>query len=742
MKLLRNLAALSAALLLAAACAGIAYYIAVTGGTRLQTELLQTAAETAAVVDGAGKPIADISLKDAGRSVDSADLPSHVRQAFLTAEDRNFYRHRGLDVKGMARALLANLRARSFRQGASTISQQLVKNTHLSGDKTIRRKLREIKLALQLERQFTKDEILTMYLNTIYFGHACYGIESASAFYFGKDAKALSPAEGAMLAAVIRSPNRYSPFVSPEKCKAVRDGVLAQMQKLGFLSPEACKEAIAQPLPQTKHAARGAESYLDAVLDELESLPAFTPYPNRGGYTICTYMDADLQRYAEQLKTDADRSGKSLLILDNSSRGVLAWHATEGNLRRQPGSLLKPLAVYAPAIEENILSPCTPVLDEKADFGGYAPSNYGGDYAGWVSARRALSESRNVPAVRILNELGVERSERALRRLGLTLQEGDRNLSLALGGMTRGYTLPELAGAYAALACGGQYAPASFIRKVLDADGRTVYERRCAPQRALSENTAFLLNDMLQTAAQSGTAKKLSALPFAMCGKTGTCGNERGNTDAWAVAYTRDRLFGVWMGNADNTRTDITGGGLPCHYAMLLARKAYATAAPRSFAPCPSVVRCRLDRASYEEDHVVRAAAPKQPLRYTFTDLFRAENCPHEMSPLFAKPRANATLTRQNNAICIDLCHAEYYAYRIKRRFAGKEEVVFDGHCGGRFVDENAAQGRPCTYTVTPYYRSDDGEYVYGEEETLPSVCLRKPARPPRRWWERALRLG
>ncbi len=742
MKIVRKISALAAALLLAAACAGIAYYIAVTGDTRLQTDLLLTAAETAAVLDGAGRPIADISLKSANRSVDSADLPAHVRQAFLTAEDRNFYRHHGLDVKGMARALLANLRARSFRQGASTISQQLVKNTHLSGDKTIRRKLQEIKLAIQLEKTFTKDEILTMYLNTLYFGHACYGIESAADFYFGKEAAALTPAEGALLAAVIRSPNRYSPFVSPEKCKTVRDGVLAQMQALGYLSADACREAIAQPLPQTKHAARGAESYLDAVLDELESLPAFTPYSNRGGYTICTYMDANLQRYAEQLQTDADRSGKSLLILDNRSRGVLAWHATEGNLRRQPGSLLKPLAVYAPAIEENLLSPCTPVLDERANFGGYSPSNYGDKYAGWISARQALAESRNVPAVRVLNELGIERSERTLRRLGLTLQEGDRNLSLALGGMTRGYTLPELAGAYAALAEGGRYAPAAFIRKVLDAEGRTVYERHCAPQPALSENTAYLLNDMLQAAARSGTAKKLAALPFAMCGKTGTCGNGAGNTDAWAVAYTRDKLFGVWMGNADNTRIDITGGGLPCHYAVLLARKAYAAAAPQSFAPCRSVVRCSLDCISYEEDHIVRAAAPKQPLRYTFTDLFRAENCPQEASPIFAKPRANATLTRQNNAICIDLCHAEYYDYRIKRLCAGREQVIFEGHCAGRFIDEGAAQGMPCLYTVTPYYRSDDGERIWGEAETLPSVCLRKPARPPRRWWERALRLA
>lgn len=736
MKIIRKMTALLLGLTAAAACIGIAYYLIVTGGTRLQPERLQTTEETARVVDARGVQISDISLKNANRSVRIEELPDHVRQAFIAAEDKNFYRHRGLDCGGMARALWKNLRARSFRQGASTISQQLVKNTHLSGEKTIRRKLKEIKLARQLERRYTKDEILSMYLNTIYFGHACYGIASAADFYFGKDAAALDPAESATLAAVIRSPNRYSPLIDGEKCRTVRDGVLRRMRGLGFLTEQEYAAALARPLPQARPEGRRAENYLDAVFAELEALPVFSPYAMRGGYTIHTYMDAELQHYAEQLHTDADRSGKSLLVAENQSRGVLAWFATEGNVRRQPGSLLKPLAVYAPAIEENLLSPATPVLDKKENFGGYSPSNYREDYAGYISARRALAESRNVPAVRILNELGLERAEHYLGRLGLPLREGDKNLSLALGGMTKGYTLPELGGAYAALACGGKYAPLAFIRKIEDAQGRTVYERKPAAASAFSEDTAALMNDMLRTAARSGTAKKLAALPYEICGKTGTAGTEAGNTDAWAIAYTSEHLLGVWMGNADNARTDISGGGLPCHYAALLAKHIYADAKPKAFPRSAGVVRCRLDSVSYERDHVVRAAAPQQPQRYTFTELFRACNLPASASSLFTEPRARAEISVQNGRICIDLCLTEYYEYRIKRRVNGEERLLADGFCESRVIDKDVCAGQRYTYTVTPFYRSDDGKLIYGTELTLPSVYIRKPSPPPGDWWQ------
>lgn len=738
MKIIRKITFLLLALLAATACIGTAYYLIATNGTRLQPELLQTTAETASVIDGNGEKIADISLKNATLNVRIEELPDHVRQAFIAAEDKNFYRHHGLDYGGMVRALLKNLHARSFRQGASTISQQLVKNTHLSGEKTIRRKLQEIKLARQLERRYSKDEILSMYLNTIYFGHACYGIASAADFYFGKEASELEPAESATLAAVIRSPNHYSPFVDREKCECVRNSILYRMQTLHFLTESQYESALAKPLPTSRPTGRRTESYLEAVLNELEQLSIFSPYSMRGRYTIYTYMDTKLQKYAEQLQTDADRSGKSLLVADNQNRGIIAWYATEGNICRQPGSLLKPLAVYAPAIEENLLSPCTPVLDQKTNFGGYAPSNYRDQYAGYISARQALAESKNVPAVRILHELGIDRSEKYLNRLGLPLQESDRNLSLALGGITKGYTLPELGGAYTAFADGGKYAPLAFIRKIETPDGHVIYKRKLTVQPVFSEDTAALINDMLQTAANTGTAKKLSALPFKICGKTGTCGSETGNTDAWTIAYTSEHLIGVWMGNADNRLTDISGGGLPCHYAALLAKHIYTTEKPAPFPHCPRVIRCKLDRASYECNHLVRAAAPKQPARYTFTELFRENNPPTVESPIFSHPHSRAEIRVQNNNVFIDLYQTKYYEYRIEREADGKKKIITDGRCSEQWIDRDIIPGKRYTYIVTPYYYSDDGDRIFGEGIKLPSVYIQKAAEPPSNWWQGA----
>ena len=202
-----------------------------------------------------------------------------------------------------------------------------------------------------------------------------------------------------------------------------------------------------------------------------------------------------------------------------------------------------------------------------------------------------------------------------------------------------------------------------------------------------SEDTAALINDMLQTAAHDGTAKKLSALPFEICGKTGTCGTETGNTDAWTIAYTSEHLMGVWMGNADNRRTDISGGGLPCHYAALLAKHLYAIRKPTPFPHCDSVIRCKLDRASYECDHIVRAAAPKQPSRYTFTELFRKSNLPTIESPIFAHPNSRAQIHVRDNNVLIDLCQTQYYEYRIKREVDGKEKTILDGPCSGQWMD-------------------------------------------------------
>lgn len=737
MKTFLKIAAVLACVFAAAIASAGVWYLAVTANVRLESEKFLPAQKCAVVYDGEGREIAGVDLFREHRGVEIEEVPEHVKEAFISAEDRNFYKHKGLDFKGMARAALKNLQARAFKQGASTISQQLVKNTQLSGEKTLQRKIKEIRLTLQLEKKYSKDEILEMYLNTIYFGHTCYGIAEAADFYFEKEVKDLSVAEGAMLAAVIRSPNNYSPFVDKDTCLKVRNTVLNAMYTLGKISQKEYESAKKQPLPQQGKACVSSDNYLDAVCDELQSLPLFDPYKLRGAVRIYTYMDRELQEYAEQLSTTADRSGRSLIACDNKTGGICAWFTTEGNLRRQPGSAIKPLAVYTPAVEENLVSPCTPVCDEPTSFGDYAPANYNDAYLGWVPVRQALALSLNVPAVRLLNQLGVEKSVHYLQKLGLPVADGDKNLSLALGGMTQGLTLPELAGAYMALANSGNFAPVRFIRKIESEEGDLLYEHKSQPVRAFSADTATLVNEMLQETAKSGTAKKLSSLPFKVCAKTGTCGTENGNTDAWTLAYTSAHTVGVWMGNADNSLTDLSGGGLPCHYAGILLKELYKDRAPAPLPEDTSLVTKTLDKTSYEQEHILRLAAPAQPKGTTMEEKFRASNFPLEISTRYSHPAARAELSVHNSTVIIRLCQTEYYAFEIKRTNRGKTTTIFDGNSDGQFLDRNLKQGEKYLYTVRPYYTDDAGKRVYGEEISLPLVNIAvRTKTPPSNWWD------
>lgn len=736
MKVFAKITIILLCILLASAAAATSYYFIATRGTHLETEKFSLAQNCAVILDNSGNKVSEINFSQKHKTVNFAKIPTCVKDAFISAEDKNFYSHHGLDYKRMIRAAFTNLRAGSFKQGASTISQQLVKNTQLSNEKTLTRKLKEIKLTRQLEKKYSKDEILEMYLNTIYFGHTCYGISEAADFYFGKEPSELTIPEGAMLAAVIRSPNNYSPFTNSEKCLNARNSVLRRMFTLGKISESEYETAKNQPLPQPHETSFSSDSYLDAVYEEFQNLPLFSPYKLREGFRIYTYMDKTMQEYISQLTTDADRSGKSLIICDNQTRGVSAYYSTEGNLRRQPGSAVKPLAVYAPAIEENLISPCTPICDEATDFGGYTPANYHDKYCGWVSVQDALAQSLNIPAVKILNELGVEKSCAYLQKLNLPVLDTDKNLSLALGGMTEGFTLPELSAAYASLANGGQFAPVAFIRKIESEDGEILYERDPLPVRVFSSDTACLTNKMLRSCVQTGTAKKLNTLPFEVCAKTGTSGTEKGNTDAWTISYTTRHTVGVWMGNADNALTNITGGGLPCHYAMLILKKQYQNSAPRNFTDDPDIVSCTLDKIAYDKDHVLRLASQNQPTATTFTQLFRKSNFPKDQTSDLIT--GSYSLCLENNTVIIDLCQTEYYNYLIKRENKSKTTTIFDGKSNQSFQDSTVKEGEKYVYTVRPYFINDKGERVYGDEFRLPAVIIpKKPKDIPDNWWER-----
>lgn len=741
MKILRRILIVFLALVAIAAIAGTAFYFITTKNSRLDEGKLYLSESYATVYDAADEKIADVSSENANKKVKLSGLPDHVKNAFISTEDKRFYKHNGLDYARIAKATLKNLTSRSFKQGASTISQQLVKNTHLTNEKTLSRKLKEIKLTRALEKKYSKDEILEMYLNTIYFGHNCYGIASASNYYFGKDAESLSQAESAMLAAVIRSPGNYSPFINPQKCLSARNAVLKRMREQGYISESDYEKEILSPLPEKKDNGIASKSYLQCAYEEFENLPIYSPYAFTRGYKIYTYMDSGLQNYVENLKTDADRSGKSIVVENNATCGIAAYYSTEGNIPRQPGSLFKPLAVYAPAIEENLLSACTPIADEKTNFDGYAPSNYKDVYHGYVTCRQALAQSLNVPAVKTLSRLGIDKSEKYLSRMGLRLSGKDKNLSLALGGVSEGYTLTQLTGAFSVFANEGYFSPPAFIRKIEDSEGNIVYERKLLSVKVFSEDTVYIVNDILKSAAKEGTAKKLAALPFDVCAKTGTCGSEKGNTDAYAVSYTKDYTVNIWMGNADNKLTDITGGGLPCHYAMLIDKKIYKDKRPTPFHDSENIEEAVLDKISFDKYHSVVQADENQPKKYTFTDIFRKSNLPKETSKFFKTPEAKASVAYKNNRVFIKLSQTEYYDIMVKRTLNGKSKVIYEGKYEQVLTDDNILPNEKYEYTVIPYYTTDGGEKIFGKELRLPVVYTKSAKKNATisdhfDWWE------
>lgn len=710
--------ALSAAVVIAALTI---FYLSVTAGTDLQPEKLSLAKTCVRVFDANG---GEIALPRSSEEISS--LPAYLPNAFVAVEDKRFYSHSGIDYKRIGKATLKNIATFSFREGASTISQQLIKNTHLSGEKTLTRKLREFKLARRLEKEYSKEEILELYLNSIYFGHSAFGIGSAARFYFGKEAKELTPAESATLAALVKSPNRYSPFKDAEKCLSRRNFVLDLMEEQGYLTEEERDRAKEEPLPRTPFPEEKESAYLSLVWDELSAL--FPDVSSGDELRVYTFLDPALQAELETTQTDSDVCA---LVRDVRTNGIKAFYSTCGVLKRLPASVIKPLAVYAPALQENLISPATPVLDEEVNFAGYSPSNYGGGYGGYMSVRYALSRSVNVPAVKILNELGTERACAYLEKMNLPVERSDYSLALALGGMKEGFTLFRLADGYATFANGGKYAPSQTVSRVENGKGKILYEFSPARNRVFDEDVCFLMNDMLQTTAREGTAKKLKGLPFPVCAKTGTGGTAEGNTDAYTVAYTQDDVVAVWLGNRDNSPVEATGGGLPANIALGILETLYRNSPPEPFHKCDKVTEVALDREEYETNHRLLRADPLAPSYLTTKELFRADAVPEAESTRFSRPKIEKPLISvKNGAVIIQLCQTKYYDYVIKRENNGQVSTIYSGKYRQTVCDNSVRPEEKYTYTVIPVWQGIEGEPV-----TLPSVSIATPE-IPEDWWE------
>jgi 1A family penicillin-binding protein len=510
-------------------------------------------------------------------------VPPALAAAFIAVEDHRFYRHFGLDVQALLRALWRNLLAGRLAEGGSTITQQLARNLFLTPDKTLSRKLQEAMLAVQLERRFTKDEILEKYLNTIYFGHAAYGVEAASRTYFGKPVQELTLAEAAMLAGIPRGPALYSPFLDFTAAKARQEVVLSRMSEEGFISEAEKDTALAAKLvlrdrsPGIGNVQYGA--YFIDYLIERELAAIFPEDPQivyRGGLQVHTTLDREMQHAAEEaVKTllpvlggeqGVQQPQVALVAIDPRDGGIRAliggrdFRQSQFNraippagARRSPGSAFKPF-VFAAALEAGftpanvrVSEPVSYTIPGQAE--PYMPGEYGGEFFGPLIMRRALARSSNIVAIKTHMEIGPQRAVEVAGRLGI----GSPLLavpSLPLG--TSHVTPLEMAAAYAAFANLGLRVQPLFITRITDSTGRLLYENRPRLSAVLDARIAYLLTNMLRDVlAPGGTGSFLGPLvnrPAAA--KTGTSEDHR---DAYIVGYTPELVAAVWVGNDNNS---------------------------------------------------------------------------------------------------------------------------------------------------------------------------------------------
>ena len=500
-------------------------------------------------------------------------LPPYLPQAVIATEDRRFYTHLGVDPIGLARAGFRNLVAGSVVQGGSTITQQLAKNLFLSPDRTVARKFEEVMYAIWLERRFTKDEILELYLNRVYFGGGTYGVEAAARRYFGRSARSVTLTQAALLAGLLKAPSRYAPTRNVELASARIDVVLQNMADAGYLTAAQSHEAAEQPLRLRSFGDETGYPYaVDWVVETLPEVAGNT----EGDLIVETTIDAGLQRTAQAtLRRKLDDEGQPLDV----SQGAVVVMDTAGGLKaliggrsyrsspfdravkalRQPGSAFKPF-VYLTALE-NGYTPDSLADDEPVDVDGWSPKNHTGTYRGAVTLRDSFAQSINTVAVKLADDVGRPEVVRTARRLGIHTELHDRP-SLALG--TAEVTPLELVAAYVPFANGGEAVTPHIITRVRNSDGKLLYEFKPADlRRVVDESYVAEMNDMMNATLVSGTGRQ-AALPDQIAGgKTGTSQNSR---DAWFVGYTAHYVCGVWVGNDDGSKMrNVSGGTLPAH---------------------------------------------------------------------------------------------------------------------------------------------------------------------------------
>ncbi|WP_418792227.1 transglycosylase domain-containing protein [Phosphitispora sp. TUW77] len=587
------------------------------------------------------------------------EVPQSVKNAILATEDIRFYEHKGIDIVRIGGALIADIKAGRAEQGASTITQQLIKRAFLSPEKKLVRKIQEAFLAIQLERKYTKDQIFEMYLNQIYYGGGAYGIQSAAQAFFEKPVKDLTLEEAALLAALPRAPGYYDPYKNPEAALKRRNLVLNNMVRYDLISAAEAETAKATEIKLGDSKPAQTKNYkfpyfVDYVTDLIiEEYGEDMVY--KEGLAVYTTLDPKIQTLAEEAMADPnnfpkvqyDKNGvaqpqAAAVVLDPNTGHIKAIvggrdHKQKRQFNRatdalrQPGSTFKPIVDYGPAIE-NGDAPATVVEDAPLTIGSKTFNNYNGQYAGIVTYRTAVLKSMNIPAVKVLKETGINKGIKFAQKLGITTlvtsadnsSHNDENLSLALGGITYGVKPLELAGAYGAFANEGVFVTPTAITRVIDRDGNIIDEFKPKKTVAMKKTTAYLITSMLQSVVAdpggTGSSARLGNRPVA--GKTGTTSDDK---DAWFAGYTPELVTVVWMGHDEpKGMSGVYGGKYPARIWKHIMSNALKDAPVKDFPKPAGIVSATICSQS--------GLLPGEncPEEYRVTDLFVKGTVPTE----------------------------------------------------------------------------------------------------------------
>ncbi|MFA7467892.1 MAG: PBP1A family penicillin-binding protein [Desulfotomaculaceae bacterium] len=615
--------------------------------------------------------------------VSVSSLPEHVKEAFLAAEDHFFYEHHGIRIKAIFRAAFSDVlhlmgMERSF-QGGSTITQQLVKMSFLTPEKSLKRKIQEALLSFQLERRYSKDEILGMYLNRLYLGEgasggqAAYGVQAAAQVYFNKDAKELTINESAVLAGITNSPSNYSPYVNMEAALTRRNQVLQDMLTYGFIDEQTYQQVKTEEIPliqvETSLSKYPYPYFVDYITDRL--LASFgEDAVFKGGLKVYTTMDPKIQGYVEAALAKPDNfpaSNKneagllqpqgSMVVLDPGDGSIRALvggreHTQMRALNRatmsprQPGSSIKPILAYAPAIEFAGMGPASIIDDAPihySAYGNYAPKNSSGGFRGLITMRAALTSSVNIAAVKLLMEhVTMPEAIKFASRMDLNFQA--LGPSMALG--SQEVTPLQLAAAYAAFPNQGIFNTPHAIIRVEDREGNIIYEADSSPRRAMKETTAYLTTSMLQSVVQSGTGTNARLADRPAAGKTGTTDEGK---DIWFAGYTPNLVGVVWIGYDQPTRMSSSyGGTFPAKIWREVMTAAHKDQPVQKFVRPAGIVSATVDSKSG------LLPGPNTPPEHLVTDLFAAGTVPTKTDNVHVLAEVCATTGLLPNEFCPD----------------------------------------------------------------------------------------